>query len=146
MKVLLQRVSRASVSVEGEITGQIGQGVLLLVGIGKTDDAAVLKPMAEKISTLRIFPDENGRFHHSLLDISGGALAVPQFTLFADTNKGRRPEFFEAAPPEKASPLFDAFVEELKRAGIKSVQTGVFGAHMQVELLNDGPVTIMLER
>ncbi len=146
MKVLLQRVSNASVSVDGESIAQIGEGLLLLVGIAREDTESVLKPMAEKISTLRIFPDEKGRFHHSLLDIGGAVLAVPQFTLFADTNKGRRPEFFAAAPPDAASKMFDSFAAELSAAGIEQVRTGVFGAHMKVELLNDGPVTIMLEK
>lgn len=146
MKVVLQRVSRASVSVAGELKGQIATGLLLLVGIGKGDEQPVTAAMADKISTLRIFPDERGRFDRSILDTGGAVLAVPQFTLLADTAKGRRPEFFEAAPPEQASRLFNAFVEALRGAGVSPVETGVFGANMQVELINDGPVTIILER
>lgn len=145
MKVLLQRVNHASVTVNSEITGKIGKGLLLLTGIGKDDTTENLQAMTQKLIHLRIFPDEQGRFHYSLLDIEGEALLVPQFTLYGDTNKGRRPDFFEAMPPQIASPLFDDFTQMVKDAGVKNVQTGVFGADMKVALENDGPVTLLLE-
>lgn len=145
MKIVLQRVRSASVTVDGEITGAIGHGVCLLVGIAPEDTAETLKQAVEKIVNLRIFPDEKGRFHFSLLDTGGGALLVPQFTLFGDCSKGRRPEFFGAAKPEMAEPMFaqlkDLFGKELGNR----VGAGVFGAHMVVSIENDGPVTLMLE-
>ena len=144
MKVILQRVNFAKVSVEGITVGEIEKGLLLLVGFGKDDSESVLKPMAAKISNLRVFPDEKGRFHLSVLDIEGGILAVPQFTLFADTSKGRRPEFFSALAPDKAEEMFNSFVRHLKESEIAKVETGQFGAYMQVTLENDGPVTIIL--
>ena len=146
MRVIIQRVSRASVSVEGTTVGAIGAGLLLLVGFGKTDSFETLKPMAEKIVAMRIFSDERGRFDASLLETKGAVLAVPQFTLYAETSKGRRPEFFDALAPEPASQLFTQFKETLRHAGVAQVESGVFGAYMQVELVNDGPVTITLER
>jgi len=145
MKVLVQRVAHASVEVNGDIKGSIGPGLLLLTGFGQGDDATVCSPMASKIANLRIFPDEEGKFHRSLLDIEGAVLVVPQFTLFADTSKGRRPEFFGALKPELASGLVQIFADSLETAGIKQVAQGVFGAHMKVSLLNDGPVTIMID-
>ena len=148
MKVLLQRVSQASVSVSGQVIGSIQRGLLLLVGLGQDDSAAKLKPMVEKLINLRVFPDpedDRKHFHLSLLQIDGGALLVPQFTLFADTNKGRRPEFFNSMPPQAARELFSAFIETVKASGIKEVAQGEFGAHMHVALENDGPVTIMVE-
>ncbi|MBX7138908.1 MAG: D-tyrosyl-tRNA(Tyr) deacylase [Oligoflexia bacterium] len=146
MKIVLQRVNEASVTVEGRITGAIRHGLLLLVGFGLTDDEAKLRPVADKLVNLRIFPDERGRFHHSLAEVGGAILAVPQFTLFADLSKGgRRPEFFGALEPAKAAPLFDRFVETLKQVGVAQVETGIFGADMKVRLENDGPVTIPLE-
>ncbi len=145
MKVLLQRVNHARVTVDSQITGEIGQGLLLLTGIGKDDTIENLKEMVRKVVHLRIFPDNEGRFHHSLIDIKGGALLVPQFTLYGDTSKGRRPEFFNAMAPDKASPLFDQFTDLVKEAGVLEVHTGVFGADMKVSLENDGPVTLMLE-
>ncbi len=145
MKVLLQRVSRAAVTVQGKPISQIDSGLLLLTGIAEGDDLEVIKSFAKKIATLRVFPDDRGRFDRSLLDIKGQALVVSQFTLFADTSKGRRPEFFKAAKPEIAKPLCDKFVEALRSEGVEDVQQGEFGAHMLVELVNDGPVTIMLE-
>lgn len=145
MRILLQRVSSASVKVEGEIVGEIGQGVLLLVGLGEGDDETKLSTAAEKIANLRIFSDEQKRFHLSLLDIKGAALMVSQFTLYADTAKGRRPDFFGALKPELAEPLCEKFIAALKAQGIQNVQSGRFGAYMQVALENDGPVTIMLE-
>lgn len=145
MKIVLQRVSHASVRVSDRATGSVERGLMLLVGMGHGDDESKLKPMAEKIAQMRIFPDERGRFHLSLLDINGGVLLVPQFTLFADTSKGRRPEFFGAMEPGAASTLFDRFVEEFRNLKISPVGTGEFGAHMHVALENDGPVTIILE-
>lgn len=145
MRIVLQRVRRASVEVNGTITGACELGVMLLVGFGEGDDESKLRGLAEKIANMRIFPDEQGRFHHSLLEVGGGVLAVPQFTLFADTSKGRRPDFFAALKPELSQPLFDAFQAALRRAGIEHVEAGIFGAHMLVALENDGPVTILLE-
>ena len=145
MKIVLQRVSSASVTVDGKITGEIAEGLMLLTGFGQGDTDLKLRPMAEKISNLRIFANDQGKFHYSLLDRNGGVLLVPQFTLFADTSKGRRPEFFGAMPPVEASPMFDRFVEEFRKLGIASVQTGVFGADMKVALVNDGPVTICMD-
>jgi D-aminoacyl-tRNA deacylase len=145
MRVLLQRVTQASVSVESQVVGKCGLGLLLFVGIGHDDTSSKLAPMAKKLSELRIFPDEDGKFDRSLLDIGGEVLAVSQFTLYADTAKGRRPGFSDAAPPAEAEKLFETFLGELKHAGIQRVRSGVFGAHMHVSLENDGPVTIMLE-
>ena len=145
MKVLLQRVQEASVAVAGEGIAQIGQGLLLFVGIAAEDSEAKLRPMAEKVAQLRIFPDERGRFHHSLLEVGGEALCVSQFTLIADTSKGRRPDFFGAMKPPQAEELFDGFVEQLRSLGVSEVACGRFGAKMEVSLVNDGPVTILLE-
>ncbi len=146
MRVITQRVSRASVRVAGATVGSIGPGLMLLVGFGKDDDTRVLQPVADKIATMRIFSDERGRFDASVLDTNGAILAVPQFTLYADTAKGRRPEFFQALAPEPATQLFTEFKAALRRAGVSQVESGVFGANMEVELVNDGPVTISLER
>ncbi|MCB0360659.1 MAG: D-tyrosyl-tRNA(Tyr) deacylase [Bdellovibrionales bacterium] len=146
MRVVAQRVQQASVEVDKEVVGRIRQGLCLLVGFGQDDSGDELEPMANRIVNLRIFPDETtGRFHRSLLDVSGSILAVPQFTLYADTSKGRRPEFFSALLPSKAAPLFERFVAALSDAGAPQVATGIFGAHMNVTLTNDGPVTILLE-
>lgn len=145
MKVLIQRVSECSVAVGGEVVARTGCGLLLLVGIGREDTPEKLLPMAEKISHMRIFPDEAGRFHYSLLDVGGEAMCVSQFTLFADTGKGRRPDFFAAMKPPLAEELFDRFVSALGEAGVKTVRKGVFGAEMAVSLVNDGPVTILVE-
>lgn len=145
MKVLLQRVTDASVQVDGETVGAIGPGLLLLCGAAATDLRSDAEALAEKTANLRIFPDDRGRFHYSLKETGGAALVVSQFTLLADTSKGRRPEFFSAMPPQEAASLIDYFVERLRHAGIKDVQTGRFGAMMQVSLVNDGPVTILLE-
>ena len=145
MKVIIQRVNHGSVRVDGVTIGEIGKGLLLLVGFGAGDDSSKLAPMAEKIRYMRLFPDNGNKFHLSVVDIAGAVLAVPQFTLYADTSKGRRPDFFDALHPEKAEPLFNEFVEKLKAAGIRQVETGRFGAYMQVSLENDGPVTISLE-
>ena len=145
MKVLVKRVKEAKVEVEEKVVGEIGPGLLLLVGLGKGDDEKNLAEMAKKVANLRIFSDEDDRFQYSLLDTEGAVLSVPQFTLFADTSKGRRPEFFSAMPPSEASPLSEEFLAKLKEQGIQKVETGQFGASMQVSLVNDGPVTIMLE-
>ena len=140
---LIQRVAHASVVVEGECVGQIERGILLLLGVEKADDAAKAERLLERVLGYRIFPDEAGKMNNSLRDIGGGLLIVPQFTLPADTRKGMRPSFTPAAPPEQGKALFDVFVERA-RAQHACVQTGIFGADMQVSLLNDGPVTFWL--
>ncbi len=145
MRVLLQRVRQASVSVEGEIIGQIRRGVVALVGIGQGDGEDQARYLAKKVAELRIFEDENGKTNLSLRDVGGAALVISQFTLYADTRKGRRPSFTHAARPEIAEPLFNRFVDLLRAEGVP-VETGRFGAHMIVEIHNDGPVTIWLER
>jgi D-tyrosyl-tRNA(Tyr) deacylase len=144
MRAVIQRVSEASVTVEGDVVGRIGLGLLVLLGVGAGDGPAEAALMAEKIANLRIFPDDAGRFNRSALDVGGAALVVSQFTLYADTRRGRRPSFSNAAPPEIAAPLVDAFAAAMRERGMV-VATGVFGAHMHVALLNDGPVTIMLD-
>ena len=154
MRVVLQRVTRASVTVENETVGSttvgpttvgaIGPGLLLLVGAADGDDDAIARRLARKCAELRIFPGDDGRFDRSLLDTGGEALVVSQFTLLADVRKGRRPSFTAAAPPEIAAPLCDAFAEALRALNVP-VSTGRFGAMMQVELVNDGPVTIILD-
>jgi D-tyrosyl-tRNA(Tyr) deacylase len=146
MRVLIQRVSKASVHVDGKLTGKIGSGLLLLVGISGVDTPTQLEAMTKKILHMRIFPALDGRsgFDRSVLDIGGEILAVSQFTLYADCRKGRRPSFIEAARPEPALALFDQFVEMLRTHG-PVVQTGEFGADMDVMLHNDGPVTIWLD-
>jgi D-aminoacyl-tRNA deacylase len=145
MKSIIQRVSSASVLVDQKTIAEISTGILALVGFGELDDKNKLKPMAEKIANLRIFSNTEGRFDKSLLDLQGELLLVPQFTLYADTSKGRRPEFFSALRPELASPLFLEFVEICKTLGIQKVGQGIFGADMKISLINDGPVTICLE-
>lgn len=145
MRVLLQRVENASVEVEGRVVGAIEAGILGLVGFTDTDSEASLKPMAEKILNLRIFSNEDGRFDRSLLDVRGGLLLVSQFTLYADCTKGRRPDFGGAMKPEKAKLLFEAFLNMFPPLGLSKVESGIFGAHMKIDLKNDGPVTIMLE-
>jgi D-aminoacyl-tRNA deacylase len=144
MKAVLQRVSRASVSVEGEIVGSIGPGLCVLLGLSRSDRAEQASRLAAKVARLRVFADENGRFDRSLLDVGGEALVVSQFTLLADTAKGNRPSFTDAAPPDQAEPLYEAFCDELRGLGVP-VATGRFGARMAVELVNDGPVTISVE-
>jgi D-tyrosyl-tRNA(Tyr) deacylase len=144
MKAVLQRVSRASVSVEGEIVGSIGPGLCVLLGVARPDGPAEASRLAGKVARLRVFADENGRFDRSLPDIGGEALVVSQFTLLGDTAKGNRPSFTDAAPPDQAEPLYEAFCDELRGLGVP-VATGRFGARMAVELVNDGPVTILLE-
>ena len=144
MRAVIQRVSEASVTVDDAVVGQIGHGLLVLLGAGAGDDAADADVLAEKIANLRVFSDADGRFNRSLLDVSGAALVVSQFTLYADTRRGRRPSFSDAAPPEVAAPLIDVFAAALRRLSVE-VATGVFGAHMHVALVNDGPVTILLD-
>jgi D-aminoacyl-tRNA deacylase len=144
MRVVVQRVSRASVEVDGRLTGAIGSGLLVLAGLADGDTQADLELIADKIVHLRIFGDEEGKMNRSLLDVGGGLLVVSQFTLHADCRKGRRPSFTRAAAPERATALFDEFVERLRGYGAP-VETGVFGAMMNVELVNAGPVTIILD-
>ena len=145
MKVVVQRVTRASVSIGGALHSQVGSGLLLLVGIGRRDTGESLAWMSRKIPNLRIFEDEAGKMNLSVKDAGGSILAVSQFTLYGDASRGNRPGFSGAAPPEEARGMFDRFVEELRRESGCVVETGSFGADMQVELLNDGPVTIILE-
>ena len=145
MRVVVQRVSRGRVSVDGRGVAEIGPGVVILLGIGMADGEEQARYLAEKIAHLRIFEDEQGKINRSLLDVGGEAIVVSQFTLYADTRKGRRPSFTDAAPPEIASPLVGRFADMLAGLGVRT-QTGEFGAHMLVEIANDGPVTIWLER
>ena len=146
MRVVLQRVKNASVTVEDERISSIGAGLLLLVGVAKGDGEAEADWLAEKVAGLRIFGDENGKMNLGVREVGGEVLAVSQFTLLADTRKGKRPSFVHAAPPEEAEQLFEYFCERLRAAGVGSVETGSFGAMMDVALVNDGPVTIVLER
>lgn len=145
MRIVIQRVRQGRVSVNGEIIAEIGQGVVILVGVGPADGEEQARYLVEKIANLRIFEDEHGKINRSLLEVGGSAIVVSQFTLYADTRKGRRPSFTDAALPELASPLVERFAEMLREQGVET-QTGQFGAHMLVEIANDGPVTIWLER
>ena len=145
MRALLQRVSKASVTVEGQTISAIGKGLLILLGVGHGDGEEQAKFLAEKVANLRVFEDEQGKTNLSVLDVDGAAIVVSQFTLYADARKGRRPSFTDAALPEVAEPLVDLFVELLRGHGVPA-QTGRFGAHMDVEIHNDGPVTIWLEK
>jgi D-aminoacyl-tRNA deacylase len=144
MRALVQRVRRASVSVAGEPVAEIGRGLLVLVGVTHEDDAATAAKLAAKTVRLRVFEDDAGLMNLSLPQAGGALLAVSQFTLYADTRRGNRPSFTQAARPAQGEAVYEAFVEALRAEGVP-VQTGVFGAHMQVELVNDGPVTILLE-
>ena len=144
MRAVVQRVSRARVVIGQETAAAVGAGLCVLLGVAQDDTAAVAERLAGKIARLRIFEDEAGRFDRSLLDVGGEALVVSQFTLIADTAKGNRPSFGDAARPEEAEPLYDRFCEALRQLGL-SVQTGSFGARMRVELVNDGPVTVVLD-
>ncbi len=144
MRAVIQRVSRARVVVEGRETGAIGAGMLVLLGVGKDDTPADAAYLAEKAAHLRIFSDDQGKMNRSLLDSQGAALVVSQFTLYGDARGQRRPSFLEAAPPELAGALYEEFVKHLRSLGVP-VETGVFRAHMELELVNDGPVTILLD-
>ena len=146
MRIVLQRVKQASVTVGGERISEIGRGLLLLVGVAQGDGEAEADWLAGKVAGLRIMGDEEGRMNLSVRDVGGEVLAVSQFTLLADTRKGKRPSFVHAAPPEEAEALFDHFCGRLREEGVGSVKTGSFGAMMEVALVNDGPVTIVLER
>ena len=145
MRIVLQRVSRARVTVDQRVTGEIGPGLLLLVGFTEGDGDDALAWMADKVAGLRIFADGEGKMNRSVQEVGGGLLVVSQFTLYGDTRKGRRPSFVDAARPEIAIPLYERFLELLRATGLP-VRTGEFGAMMQVELVNDGPVTLILER
>jgi D-tyrosyl-tRNA(Tyr) deacylase len=144
MRAVVQRVSRARVTADGSVTGEIAMGLLILLGVGHDDTSAVATGMAEKISNLRIFEDEAGKMNRSLLDVKGSALVVSQFTLYGDARGQRRPSFVAAAPPEQAKNVYEEFAEALRRLEV-TVATGVFGAMMSVELVNEGPVTILLD-
>ena len=144
MRAVVQRVSRARVTADGSVTGEIAMGLLILLGVGRDDTSAVAASMAGKISNLRIFEDEVGKMNRSLLDVKGSALVVSQFTLYGDARGQRRPSFVAAAPSEQANNLYEEFAEALRRLGV-TVATGVFGAMMSVELVNEGPVTILLD-
>ncbi len=144
MRVVVQRVSEASCMVEETITGEIGKGFLLLVGFGLEDNEEIAAKMAQKVSKLRIFEDENGKMNLSLFDVGGDILSISQFTLYGDAKKGNRPSFTAALGGEKANMLYEHFNEELRKCGLR-VETGIFGADMKIRLLNDGPVTILLE-
>jgi len=145
MRVLLQRVQRGAVTVQGKPVAQIGKGLVILIGVGQQDGEKQAQFLAEKVAALRIFEDCEGKMNLSLQDVGGEALVVSQFTLYADTHKGRRPAFSDAAAPEIAAPLVESFAQHLRLQGIPT-SMGVFGAEMLVEILNDGPVTIYLER
>ncbi|MEO0020161.1 MAG: D-aminoacyl-tRNA deacylase [candidate division WOR-3 bacterium] len=144
MRALLQRVSRARVVVGGETIGEIGSGLLIFLGIGKQDSESTCRQLASKVCRLRIYDDEQGKMNRSLLDVGGEALVVSQFTLYADTEQGLRPSFSNACEPARAESLYERFISELRYLGVP-VQTGKFGARMDVELVNRGPVTIMVE-
>lgn len=145
MRVVLQRVKFGSVTVDGQTIAEIGLGLVILLGVGPEDGEEQINYLANKIANLRIFADDQGKINRSVLDVAGAAIVVSQFTLYADVRKGRRPSFTDAAPPEVASPLVDRFAEKLESLGVPT-QTGEFGALMQVEIHNDGPVTIWMER
>jgi len=144
MRALIQRVTQASVTVNDATVGAIGEGLVILLGVGENDGEAEAQQLADKIANLRVFGDDAGKFNRSLLDVGGAALVVSQFTLYADTRKGRRPSFVQAAHPDIAAPLVDRFCAMMRDLNI-AVATGVFGAHMQVQLTNNGPVTISLD-
>ena len=144
MRAVIQRVSRASVTIDGRVAGEIGAGLLILLGVGKTDNPESASYLAEKIANLRIFPDDAGKMNLSLLDTKGSALVVSQFTLYGDTRAGRRPSFIQAAAPEEADRLYQEFVRSMRSLRIR-VETGEFQTHMKVELVNDGPVTILID-
>jgi D-tyrosyl-tRNA(Tyr) deacylase len=144
MRAVVQRVSRAKVTVEGQVTGEIGPGLMILLGVGKQDTSQVASAMAEKLANLRIFEDGQGKMNLSLLDVKGGALVVSQFTLYGDARGQRRPSFISAAPPDAAKKLYEEFCAAMRKLGV-TVGTGIFQAMMSVELVNEGPVTILLD-
>lgn len=144
MRAVVQRVSQARVRVEGKVTGEIGAGLLVLLGVAKSDDAAAAEQLAEKIAGLRLFNDEQSKMNRSLAEVGGAVLAISQFTLYGDCRKGRRPSFDRAAPAEQARALYEEFIAALRRQGAR-VETGVFQAMMDVELVNDGPVTVLVD-
>ncbi len=146
MRVVVQRVKRASVTVAKEVTGSIEQGLLLLVGIHNTDTQEQLRWVCDKVLKLRIFEDEEGKMNRSVSDVNGGILVVSQFTLYGDARKGTRPSFIEAARPEVAEPMYEEMIQYFREQSTLNIQTGIFGATMNVELLNDGPVTLILEK
>jgi len=146
MKIILQRVDKAELSVDGKVISNIKKGILLLVGIGHNDTKEAADFLANKSANLRIFEDESGKMNRSVIDEGGEILAVSQFTLYGDTRKGRRPDFIAAAKPEEAEPLFDYFVERLKEHSDLNVKTGIFGAHMIIDFVNNGPVTLIMEK
>ena len=144
MRAVVQRVSLARVTVEGRVTGEIGAGLMILLGVGREDTSAVAASLAEKVANLRIFEDDQGKMNRSLLDVNGAALVVSQFTLYGDARGQRRPSFISAAPPEKAKALYEEFTLAMRGLGV-TVATGIFQAMMSVELVNEGPVTILLD-
>ena len=146
MRAVVQRVSKASVTVDTKVVGAIGRGVMILLGVTHKDEEEQARWLAHKIAGLRIYEDAEGKMNLGLLDVGGEALVVSQFTLYGDCRKGRRPSFTHAARPEVAEPLCERFIELLREAGVGKVESGVFGAHMMVEIHNDGPVTLILER
>ncbi len=145
MRAVIQRVNSSSVKVEGKVVGSIGRGLNILLGVGKGDTEEDIKKLVRKIVNLRIFENEEGKFHHSLLDIEGEALVISQFTLYANVKKGKRPSFEEAESPQRAKELYERFIEELKSSGVKKVESGVFGAMMEVFIENWGPVTVVID-
>ncbi|MEN3007864.1 D-aminoacyl-tRNA deacylase [Pseudothermotoga sp.] len=144
MRAVVQRVHNASVSVDGKLVGQINTGLLVYLGVGKNDTEKDVEWMCDKIANLRIFEDSNGKMNLSLLQVNGELLVISQFTLYGDCRRGRRPSFDEAAPPEIGEKLYEMFIEKMKQQ-VKRVERGIFGAHMEVESINDGPVTILLD-
>jgi D-tyrosyl-tRNA(Tyr) deacylase len=146
MRVVVQRVSEANVTVDGDITGSINNGLLLLFGVHKNDTDEQLKWMCEKVLKLRVFPDEEGKMNKSVSDVKGGILVVSQFTLYGDAKKGTRPSYIEAARPEKAEPMYEQMIDYFKKHSDLNIQGGRFGAMMDVQLINDGPVTLILEK
>lgn len=145
MRCVVQRVSSATVSVDGKVTGAIGQGLLIFLGIHTSDTSAQVDWMTQKVAKLRIFHDDEGKMNHSVMDVAGGLLVISQFTLYGDARKGNRPSFIEAARPEVAIPLYEQFLQDLASVSGREVQAGIFAAHMDVQLVNDGPVTIIID-
>ena len=144
MRAVVQRVSKASVRVDGQVVGAIDRGLLVLLGVGRADDTTAADYLVEKILGLRVFPDENGKMNRNVRQVDGALLVISQFTLYGDCHKGRRPNFTMACPPEKAEPIYEIFINELRQLGL-TVESGVFGAMMNVQSVNEGPVTFILE-